>query len=280
MTWIWILIVILIVCSGHCSVWLLYLFHVIFIKINWDDVIALCQLKDITECYYLLEVWRLVSNVSRNKWSQNVMVWGKNHLFAHIFVSQEFGNGLTGSSCFGVCCAVVIRCWLWQWSANGLAGSRWLIHVIRNWSWWSESSSVVSNSLLPHGPYGSWNSPGQDTGVGSHFLLQGIFPTKVSNPSLLHCRQILYQLSHEGSPKILERVAYTFSNRSSWLWNQTGVSCIAGGFFTNWAMREVVSENHSWGSRELLHCSPSSAWWSQGSYLLYGVWVFLEQMFR
>lgn len=70
-----------IVCSGHCSVWLLYLFHVIFIKINWDDVIVLCQLKDITECYYLLEVWRLVGNVLRNKLSQNVMVWGKNHLF-------------------------------------------------------------------------------------------------------------------------------------------------------------------------------------------------------
>jgi len=45
-----------------------------------------------------------------------------------------------------------------------------------------------------------WNSPGQNTGVGSHFLLQGIFPTQGSNPGLLHCRQILYQLSHQGSP--------------------------------------------------------------------------------
>ena len=51
----------------------------------------------------------------------------------------------------------------------------------------------------PHGPYSPWNSPGQNTGVGSLSLLQGIFPTQGSNPGLLHCRQILYQLSHKGS---------------------------------------------------------------------------------
>ena len=45
-----------------------------------------------------------------------------------------------------------------------------------------------------------WNSPGQNTGVGSHFLLQGIFLTQGSNPGLQHCRWILYQLSHQGSP--------------------------------------------------------------------------------
>ena len=45
-----------------------------------------------------------------------------------------------------------------------------------------------------------WHSPGQNTGVGSCSLLQGIFPTQGSNPGLLHCRQIPYQLSHKGSP--------------------------------------------------------------------------------
>ena len=44
-----------------------------------------------------------------------------------------------------------------------------------------------------------WNSPGQNTGVGRHSLLQGIFPTQGSNPGLLHCRWILYQLSHQVS---------------------------------------------------------------------------------
>ena len=95
----------------------------------------------------------------------------------------------------------------------------------------SESHSVVSNSLLLHGLYSPWNSPGQNagvgslslpipgikprsptlqadslqseppgkpkkTGVGTLSLLQGIFPTQGSNLGLLHCRQILYNLSH------------------------------------------------------------------------------------
>ena len=78
-----------------------------------------------------------------------------------------------------------------------------------------------------------------NTGVGSPSLLQGIFPTQGSNPGLQHCRRILYQLSHRGSPRILEWVAYPFSRQSSQLRNPTGVSCIAGGFFTNWATRET-----------------------------------------
>ena len=97
----------------------------------------------------------------------------------------------------------------------------------------SESRSVVSNSLQPHGLYSLWNSLGQNTGVGNLSLLQGIFPTQGSNPGLLHCRQILYQLSHKGSPRILEWVAYPFCRGSSPPRNQTRVSCIAGGFFTN-----------------------------------------------
>ena len=63
----------------------------------------------------------------------------------------------------------------------------------------SESHSVVSDSLRPHGLYTSWNSPGQNTGVGSLSLLQGTFPTQGSNPGLPRCGQILYQLSYQGS---------------------------------------------------------------------------------
>ena len=55
--------------------------------------------------------------------------------------------------------------------------------------------------MWPHGLYSSWYSPGQNTGVGSLSLLQGIFPTQGSNPGPLHCRWILYQLSHKGSPR-------------------------------------------------------------------------------
>ena len=66
-----------------------------------------------------------------------------------------------------------------------------------------ESHSVVSNFLQPYGPHSPWNSPGQNTGVGILSHLQGIFPTQGSNPSLPHCRRILYQLSHQGSTRIL-----------------------------------------------------------------------------
>ena len=62
----------------------------------------------------------------------------------------------------------------------------------------------MSGSLQPHGPHSPWNSPGQNTGVGSLSLLQGIFLTQELNQGLLHCRQILYQLSSEGSPSPVE----------------------------------------------------------------------------
>ena len=51
------------------------------------------------------------------------------------------------------------------------------------------------------------DSPGKNTGVGSHSLLQGIFPTQGSNPGLLHCRQILYHLSHQGRLEVKVLVA-------------------------------------------------------------------------
>ena len=69
----------------------------------------------------------------------------------------------------------------------------------------SEVAQVVSNPLQPHGLQPSrflcpWDFPGNSTGVDCHFLLQGIFPTQGSNPGLPHCRQMLYCLSHQGSP--------------------------------------------------------------------------------
>ena len=63
----------------------------------------------------------------------------------------------------------------------------------------SESCSVVSSSLWPHGLNSPWNSPGQNTGVGSLSLLQGIFPAQGLNPGLPHCRQILSHRSHQES---------------------------------------------------------------------------------
>ena len=86
----------------------------------------------------------------------------------------------------------------------------------------SESHSIMSNTLRPHGLYSLWNSLGQNIGVHSLFFTQGIFPTQGYNPGLLHCRWILYQLSHKGRSRILDGAAYPFSSRSSWPRNRTG----------------------------------------------------------
>ena len=70
---------------------------------------------------------------------------------------------------------------------------------------WKWSCSVVSDSMRPYGLQPTrllhpWGFPGKGAGVDCHFLLQGIFPTQESNPGLPHCRQMLYRLSHQGSP--------------------------------------------------------------------------------
>ena len=99
----------------------------------------------------------------------------------------------------------------------------------------------MSNPLQPLGLYSPWNSPDQNTRVGSHSLLQRILPNQGSNPGLLHCRQILYQMTHQGSPRILEWVTYPFSIKSSWPKNWTRESNQnVGVFFTSWATRESL----------------------------------------
>ena len=108
--------------------------------------------------------------------------------------------------------------------------------------------------------YSPWNSPGQNTRVGSLSLLQGIFPTQGSNPGLPHCRQILDQLSHQGNPRILDWVAYPFYKGSSWTRNQTRVSCIAGRFFTSWAPRESQHVKYTCWRLVYFSLSPDT-WW-------------------
>ena len=81
----------------------------------------------------------------------------------------------------------------------------------------NESRSVVSDSLSlhPHELCSPWNSPGQNTGVSSLSLLQGIFPTQELNQGLLHCRRILYQLSYAGYAVVNQKV-YTLKELTDW----------------------------------------------------------------
>ena len=87
----------------------------------------------------------------------------------------------------------------------------------------------MSNSAT-HGLYSPWHPSGQNTGVGSRSLLWGIFPTQGSNSGLPHCRWILYQLSHQGSPE------KRFAQRYSLHLLDTGV-CVCGG---GWCTKEHV----------------------------------------
>ena len=127
--------------------------------------------------------------------------------------------------------------------------------------WVNESCLVVSNFLWPHGLYSPWTSPGQNTGVGSLSLLQGIFPTQGSNPGLPHGRQILYQLSHKRSPRIQVWVAYPFSTKSSqprkWMdWYLVSNSHTTNGRCLFWLFSslDLLAVNITgWGSRWLLY---------------------------
>ena len=115
--------------------------------------------------------------------------------------------------------------WILFWFQNGL---------LKIYSDSLQPMDCSSPGTSVHG-----DSPGGNIGMGCHPLLQEFFPTQESNPGLPHCRQILYYLSHQGSPSILPWVAYPFSRVSSWPGNRTPVSCLAEGFFTSWATREA-----------------------------------------
>ena len=112
------------------------------------------------------------------------------------------------------------------------------------WKW-----KLLSCVQLFVTPYSPRNSPGQNTGVGSLYLLQRIFLTQGSNPGLLHCRRILYHLSHKGSPRLPQWVAIPFSSGISQPRNWTGVFYIAGGFFTNW----TITTSTTWNVYQIYH---------------------------
>ena len=119
---------------------------------------------------------------------------------------------------------VILQSRILEWVAMPSSGS-------------SQPRSPALQDSLPSEPLGK----PKNTAVGSLSLLQGIFPTQELNRGLLQCRRILYQLSHQGSPRILQWVAYPFSSGSSQPRNGTGVFCTAGGFITGSATERPSS---------------------------------------
>ena len=123
---------------------------------------------------------------------------------------------------------------------------RWILYL---WATWealvSENRSVMSDSLWSYGLSSPCDSPGQNTGVGNHSLLQGIFSTQGSNPGLQHCTGILYQLSHKGSPRILEWEALNKFNSLAWvLRKDSSLSLSKSSFILLPLVLQSYSENN------------------------------------
>ena len=135
----------------------------------------------------------------------------------------------------------------------------------------------MSDSLRPPGLYSPWNSPGQNTGVGSLSLLQELFPNQGLNPGLPHCRWILYQLTHEGSPKLtMPSILKSFFTSTRGNKHRCGCElqpctekCLIPAKGEGAAEKEMVREHHqlnghesektpgdSGGQRSLVCCSP------------------------
>ena len=211
---------------------------------DWSDVTAFIGRTD-------AEAW---NSSTLATWCEELTHWKRPWFWERLKAGGEGDNrGLGG------CMASLTRwtrIWVssgsWWWTGRpGVLQSMGLQSrtQLRDWTelnimyvYESESCSVMSDPLQPLDLYNPWNSPGQNTEVGNLSLLQGIFPTQGLNPGLPHWKWSLYQLSHKGSPRILKWVVYPFSSRSFQPMNRTGVSCVAGGFFTNWAIREALKE--------------------------------------
>ena len=97
------------------------------------------------------------------------------------------------------------------------------------------------------------------------------FSGNLPNPGLSHCRQIIYQLIHQGSPRILEWVVSLFSSGSPWPRHRTRVSCIAGRFFTSWATREQLNSILlNFTSIRTLECSLT---WKDVTVMMKSQWI-------
>ena len=104
----------------------------------------------------------------------------------------------------------------------------------------------ASDSSRPHGLYSPWNSLGHNTGVGSLSLHQGMFLIQGLNPGLPHCRRILYQLSHKGSPITLTYDSINLSLRLLRLGAKCGLSLgmlIETERSSKWSCKTLLVEN-------------------------------------
>ena len=136
--------------------------------------------------------------------------------------------------CTRLCAHTIISQYICQPGQNEMLF--WENIKYQNWNW--KSLSPVQLFATPWTLYSLWNSPGQNTGVGSLPLLQGIFLTQGLNPGLLHCRQIFYQLSHKGTGKV------DIKNMTNWNANYTplGASPLPPHIQSSWLFHQIIKE--------------------------------------
>ena len=140
---------------------------------------------------------------------------------------------------------------------------------------WNESCSVVSDSLQSYGLYSPWDSPGQNTGVGCHPLLQGDLPNPRIEPRSPALQEDSLPTEPQGKPKNTVMGCQTLLKRSSWPRDQTHlsyVSCTLGRFFTM-EPPAVPSSRGSFQPRDQSQVSRIAGWfftvWATGSLLIH-----------
>ena len=135
-----------------------------------------------------------------------------------------------------------------------------MIQKYHSWAYirtklWKLKSLSRARLFATPGLHSPWNSPGQNTGVGSLSLLQGIFLTQGSNPGLLNCKRILYQLSHQGSPRTLDWVRWPGGSQNNSRWSSRYIHKLLSYiysfklyFYSPWGCKERDRTALSWRS--------------------------------
>ena len=137
----------------------------------------------------------------------------------------------------------------------------------------NENRLVVSNSLQTQRLYCPWNSLGQNTGVGSLSLLQGIFPTQELNPGLPHRRQILYWLSHKAigttqlkkKKKMGKRLEQTLHKQDIWMAGRHVKRCSSSSLIKEMKIKTTMRDHLPWARKPIIRKRDSNkCWWGCG----------------
>ena len=172
-------------------------------------------------------------------WKTGYLEKGKENRFGQIWLQSEFSNLLL---LIGLRMRLLCK-FIWKWEAHtrplateikdellghSAAWSQGVSHISLDGKWSNVKVAQLCLTLCNAMDYTAH-------GILQARILEWVaLPFSRGSSQPRDCRQILYLLSHKGTPRILECVAYAFSRGASWSRNLIGVSCTAGGFFTNW----------------------------------------------